>query len=171
MATRKNRKLRTCRRKQRGGGFFNAIAGVAEKIKGFFAKPADGSASPAGSPNAGKSAGVVNPPLLSPKTSQPSTPKRNLPSNAVVIQMNQKTPKGPTNIGVQGQSSPPTTAVPVGTPAGLSSSFKGVAVPPPPSPNTRIQASTPPAIPGTAASMLGGKRKKNKRCKTQRKCK
>jgi len=178
MATRKNRKLRTRRRKQRGGGPLNFIADVAksaaEKVKSFFKRPSDGSASsttpagspsnttPAGSPTAGKI--VVNPPLL--------TPKKNLPSNAVVIQMNQKTPKR-LNIGVQGQSPLP-TAVPIGTPppppAGISSSFSGVAVPQSPSPNTRIQVSTPPLIPGTSASpMLGGKRKKNKRSKTQRK--
>ncbi len=177
MATRKNRKLRTRRRNQRGGdgnsgnpvdnrGIFKKITNA---IAGFFSKPT------APSPNA-KSSTPVGPLLekSKPKSPTPSNPGTSLPSNAVVINMPPKTPPPQPSVKVNKPltpSVPLTVTTPQSTPDGLSSSFQGVTVAQQSLTPSGVQVMTPEKAmqPPQLSQVTGGKRKKNKRSKTQRK--
>lgn len=151
MATRKQLRKRT--RKQRGGGFFNAIAGVAEKIKGFFSKPTDsfGPSSP----------GVKNPPPLGTK----ATPS----SNAVAIQMPATPPSQPA-IKVNKPLNLSNSAIQVSTPQeGLTGSLSGVGISPSSAaPPTLTAIQMPPPSEAPQLSAIGGRRKKHRHT---RKCK
>ena len=143
MATRKQMRQRRNTRRQRGGGLFDTIKEFISKILP-----------------------IKREPLLTPSA-----------SGSVAINIGTNTPPSAPNVKVNKPLTPQEVSVAVGTPtsSGLSSSLQGVtgseAAPvtgsqtniqmTPPKPNTVM---TPPAI----TKIYGGRRRKNKRSKTQR---
>lgn len=161
MATRKHCRIRTRRRKQRGGdgdgtepvNNSNSIfKKIANKIKDWFAKPT--------TPDPTKKT-TKNPALLSPA---PSSSDK-LPSNAVAINVKPSTPPTPSKPLIVGNpsESAPSQAVQVQTPSQgtPASSPLMVGVSPGSPAPVGIQTQTQPGMPPPISAM-GGRRKKHR---------